>query len=174
MIFHQTFSERLSFFLVQQLPFLMGLFLLLIGLFPLKLSFFTQHYIPFIYIALFYWIVFRPDLLSPFRVFLLGFLADLLYQTPLGYQSFCFVLFYILVLLEQRFLQGRSFSFLWKSFCIFTIGFTLFQWVLSMLLHWQYIPMRIFFVQMLLLWISYPFISCLCGLFYMKWLDEEV
>ena len=173
MIFRETFSQKLSFFLIHQIPCLMGVFLLFVGLFPLRLSFFTQHYIPFVYISLFYWIVFRPDLLSPLRVFFLGFLADLIYQTPLGYQSFCFVLFYVLVLIKQRFLQARSFSFLWRAFCIYSLGFILFQWLFSMLLYWQYLSVTIFLAQMILLWISYPFVAGICGFFYVKWLEDE-
>ncbi|GEM_PF-2067298 len=167
-----AFQRRLSLWLRLNAPFLMCFFLLIMGLIPWRLEFVSHFAVPFVYIPLFYWTVFKPDLVSPLTVFLLGLCADLLTISPLGYHTFLFLLFYWVVLMERRAFMKRSFLFLWLVFGAFTIALSLFQWLLASLLNLRWLSLLFFTGQGLLLFACFPVLAFVCAWVYQRYLDE--
>ena len=158
-------------FLQQRIPFLFSFFLLLLGLLPWRVDFLSHFAVPVVYASLFFWTVFCLDLLPPATVFLLGLSADLLTISPLGYYTFLFLIFYKGILLERQFLIGRSFLFLWGSFCAFVCPLIVLQWLLASLLNLSWLSFGFFCGQGVLLMAVYPFISICCTLLYQKYLE---
>lgn len=169
----KTSTTRLMcLFLRYNIPFFFSFFLLLFGMLPWRVSFFSHFAIPIIYASLFFWAVYRPESLSAPVVFLLGLSADLLTIAPLGYYTLLFLLFYWGVLLERRFLVGRSFLFLWGAFCIFVCLLIVGQWLLASLLNLSWLSFWFFMGQGLLLMAVYPFISAVCSWLYERYLED--
>lgn len=158
--------------LIRSIPFLTCFGFLFLGLFPFRLAFFAELFVPFIFIALFCWLTLRPDLLPPITVFILGVLSDLIYANPLGVDTLIFMLFYVLVYTQRRFLVGHSFLFLWGTFAVFMLPLIGFQWGLVSLLRWQLMPIGAAVGQYCLLIGFYPLIAGLCSKLYNMYLDD--
>ena len=114
-----SFFRLTKLFLRYHIPFFFSFFLLLLGMIPWRVAFWSHFAVPFVYASLFCWVVFRGDLISVPCVFLLGLSADLLTISPLGYYTFLFLIFYWAVLSERRFFAARPFLFSWAAFCAF-------------------------------------------------------
>lgn len=168
----QSFLRLTCLFLQRHIPFLFSFFLLLLGMLPWRVLFLSHFAVPIVYASLFFWTVFSLNLLSPFTVFLLGLLADLLTITPLGYYTFLFLIFYWGILLDRQFLVGRSFLFLWGAFCAFVCPLIILQWLLASLLSLSWLSFWFFWGQGILLMAVYPFISACCAFLYRKYLED--
>ncbi|MBE6449660.1 MAG: hypothetical protein E7013_03075 [Alphaproteobacteria bacterium] len=162
----------IRYFLRSHIPFWFSFLLLLFGMLPWRVAFLSHFAIPFVYASLFFWTVFRPDLISAPAVFLLGLSADLLTISPLGYYTFLFLIFYWAVLLERRFLIKRPFIFLWGAFSAFVCPLVLCQWMLASLLNLKLLSLLFFMGQGALLMASYPLISILCAFLYDRYLED--
>ena len=102
----------------QTVPVLTMLLLALIGSMPLG-SFHTFEIFPMLnIIVIFYWTVYRPDLVPPFVLFLIGLIDDVVMGTPLGLMASVFVLLYGLTLTQRQFFIGKSFYVTWLGFSI--------------------------------------------------------
>ena len=168
----KSISNVLSLFLRQHITFLFSFFLLILGLFPWRVPFLSHYAVPIVYASLFFWTVFCLYLFTPFCVFLLGLSADLLTISPLGYYTFLFLVFYWGILLERQFLIGRSFLFLWGSFCAFAFPLIILQWLLASLLNLSWLSFYFFCGQGILLMAVFPFIFICCTYLYQKYLED--
>lgn len=79
-------------------------------------------------IAIFYWSVYRPDLLRPLVVFLLGMLNDAINGLPLGLSAALFLGVHQLAYMHRRFFVGQIFYVLWFGFAVLAF--------LSMVVSW--------------------------------------
>ncbi len=161
-----------ALFLRFHIPFLFSFFLLLVGMLPWRVAFLSHFAVPLVYCSLFFWVVFRPELLTAPAVFALGLSADLLTISPLGYYTFLFLLFYWGILLERRFLFKRSFLFLWGAFCVFVCPLIIAQWLLASLLNLAWLSFFFFLGQGVLLMAFYPFVSVCCAYLYERYLED--
>ncbi len=167
-----SFARLTLLFLQYHIPFFFSFFLLLFGMLPWRVAFLSHFAVPIVYCSLFFWAVFRPDSLTALNVFLLGLSADLLTISHLGYYSFLFLIFYLGVLLERRFLIARSFLFLWGAFCTFVCPLIICQWLLASLLNLSWLSFWFFLGQGVLLMAAYPFISTCCAFLYERYLED--
>jgi len=166
-------KSKLRFLFECCFPFLFTFGLIIISLLPWQLTFITYFSVPLTYASLFYWIVFKNHLMTPFVVFVLGLLADLLTVAPLGFHTLLFLLFYSVVYKNRYFLRGRSFLFLWLCFAICCAGLAITQWALSSLLFLAWQSLSFFIVQEILLVATFPFMTMLCSVCASAVFDEE-
>ena len=159
-------------FLKYHIPFFFSFFLLLFGMLPWRVAFWSHFAVPFVYASLFCWGVYRFGLIPLPAVFLLGLAADLLTISPLGYYTFLFLIFYGAILLQRRFFVGRSFLFLWAVFCAFVCPLLLIQWLLASLLNLSWLSLAFFVGQGVLLMAVFPFISACCSFLYSRYLED--
>ncbi len=96
--------------------------LMLVGMAPLHLPNYASVAPALPLMALYYWVIHRPDLLRPSLAFGLGLLQDLLSGTPLGMTPMIYVLVYWGVLTQRRFFLGTSFAMLWFGFALIAFG----------------------------------------------------
>ncbi len=167
------YKAHIFYFLKSGIPFFVSFFLLMIGLFPVRLAFLTQLHVSLVFISLFYWIIFRPDLLPPIVVFLLGVCADLFYQTPLGLYTFSFLLFYLIIINQRRFLTNRSFSFLWGAFSVFVIPLFSAEWLLASLLFLHFLSFWSMIGQTFFIIGLFPLIAGGCACLYRRFLEVD-
>src|SRR5258708_2092944 len=61
--------------------------------------------------GVYYWTIYRPELLPPFAVFIVGLVFDLLSGAPLGVTPLLLLLARTLVLSQRRYFVNRLFPF---------------------------------------------------------------
>ena len=83
--------------------------------------------------AVFYWAVHRPDLLSPMTVFLIGLLQDILVGMPPGMNAFVLLLVRTIAVSQSRVFRGRSFIILWWGFGVVAVASAFVVWILSVI-----------------------------------------
>ncbi|MEE3625624.1 rod shape-determining protein MreD [Nitrospirillum sp. BR 11752] len=110
-------------------PFSTTVAAMLVGMMPLQLPDYSFVAPPLTLMAIYYWAIYRPDLLKPYMAFGIGVLQDLLGGSPLGMSALVYVLSYWLVLTQRRYFLGNSFWFLWLGFALVAVGAGAVQWV---------------------------------------------
>lgn len=88
----------------------------LIGQLPLPLPLLSDVAPAFALISLYYWMVFRPDLMPYVAVFGLGIVQDAVAGAPLGLYALVYLMVQALVLNQRRFVAGKPFWVFWSAF----------------------------------------------------------
>lgn len=70
---------------------------------------------------IFYWSLFRPDLLPLISVFLLGLLHDFLLDTPTGFMGFTYLILSMIVRHKKEYLEVHDFEVIWLNFVFMTL-----------------------------------------------------
>lgn len=91
--------------------------------------------------SIYYWTVYRDNLMPAVAVFAIGLLQDNLEGTPLGLSALVLLLGYALVRSQQRFLRGKSFVVHWAGFVVFALAVGLGKWILMMMLNGLFIDL---------------------------------
>ena len=89
----------------------------------------------FALIVVYYWSVYRPDLLPVWAVFLLGLCQDVLTGAPTGLVALVLVLVHALAVSQRRVLLGQTFAVEWAGFLLVAGGATTLAWLLASLWH---------------------------------------
>jgi rod shape-determining protein MreD len=96
----------------------------------------------FTLMAVYHWTIYRPKLLPPVSLFVIGVGQDLLSDTPPGVSALIMLLARAIVLPLRRHFVNRPFPFVWTGFTILSGGVMLFVWVLHCLLDRALIDFR--------------------------------
>lgn len=109
--------------------------------------------------SVYYWAVYRPDLLGVLAVFLLGLLNDAIHFFPLGLSAFIFVGARQLAFSQRRLFIGQTFYMLWFGFGIVAgLSFLLRYAVLSLAAGAAMTGFPVF-VQFLMTFIVFPLVA---------------
>jgi rod shape-determining protein MreD len=117
----------------------------------------------FILMAAYHWTIYRPDLLPPSALFLIGFAYDLLAGAPLGATSLLLLLARAAVLRHRRWFVDRPFAFVWAGFTLLTVSAMLFLWLLQCLLDGVLLDLRGTIFRAVLTISLFPVASFLMG-----------
>ncbi len=79
--------------------------------------------------AVYFWSIYRPDLLSYGAVFAIALLEDLLAGTPLGSSALILLLCQRIVLHQQKFFNAKPFALIWLAFALLAAVAALLRWV---------------------------------------------
>lgn len=96
----------------------------------------------FTLMAVYHWTLYRPDLLAPLALFLIGVTQDLLAGAPVGTTPLVLLLARAVVLRHRRHFVNRSFPFVWAGFTMLTGGAMLFLWTLHCLVDGLMVDFR--------------------------------
>ena len=130
-----TVWQRLDLVARQMVPFVATLLLVMVALVPLRLPNAAPVVPWFALIAVFYWTVFRADLMQPVVVFGIGVFHDLMAGTPLGVGTLILLLVHLAVMPQRRFFISRSFTMTWIGFAVIGLGAMLLLWLFNTLLE---------------------------------------
>jgi rod shape-determining protein MreD len=111
--------------------------------------------------AVFYWTIYRPDLLPPVAVFLCGITLDLLSGAPLGVAALVFLLTRVIILPQRRFFVDRLFPFVWSGFTLLAAAVVAFLWLLGSFFAGAMLDMRAATLQWVLTVASFPAVAYL-------------
>lgn len=81
--------------------------------------------------AIYYWSLYRPDLMPAPIAFVLGLLYDILSGAPVGVHAVVFVVLHAVVNKQRRFLIGKSFAINWMGFTAVAVGAFAAVWLLT-------------------------------------------
>jgi rod shape-determining protein MreD len=117
----------------------------------------------FTLMAVYHWTIYRPDLLPPLALFLVGITQDLLAGAPPGVTALVLLLARPLVLRQRRHFVNRPFPFVWAGFTVLTGSAILFLWTLHCLLDRVVVDFRGTVFRAVLTISMFPMASFLLG-----------
>lgn len=106
--------------------------------------------------AIYYWAVYRPDLLRPSVVFALGLMSDALNFMPLGLTAFLYVAVYQISYTQRRFFVSQYFPMLWFGFALVCLLSAFSEWLFLSLVEDQLRSLRPVVFQTLLTVAVFP------------------
>jgi rod shape-determining protein MreD len=100
--------------------------------------------------SVYYWALYRPDLMPAVAVFLIGLMLDALSGTPLGINALVFLIVHRLVVTQRRFFYGKPFVIVWLGFGLVTAGAFAAAWLLTSLWHAKILDLDVLVFRSLL------------------------
>jgi rod shape-determining protein MreD len=110
-------------------------------------------------IAVFYWSVYRPDLLPMIGVVLVGLVHDALTGTPFGLTAFVLLLLQAVAGTQRRFFNAKALPVAWFGFALVGSGAVALSWLIASVLALAPMPLRPALFQGLLTIGLYPVVA---------------
>ncbi len=141
---------RLDIMARNMAPLLLTLFLLLFSLVQTHIYKFGAVMPMMVLISVYYWAIYRPDLMPMMLVFLLGILHDLIGGGVVGMQAFILLAAYGFVSRQRRFFHGKSFGVVWWGFMLVGFFAATIQWIFVLGFEQRWVsPWPVFFSYLL-------------------------
>ena len=137
-------------------PFLTTLFLAMLTVVPLRIPDFAPVTPSLTVIAVYYWSIYRPDLLPMVAVFGIGLFQDALTGTPLGLTALVLIIVQYAVLSQRRFFHSKTFLVEWWGFMLVSPVAAFASWLLASLYFAALVAPRPLGFQLLLSVALYP------------------
>lgn len=133
--------------------------LLLMNLLPISIPLLSTASPALPVMAIFYWSVNRPDLLTALTAFFLGLLQDLLMGLPLGVSSLVLLLVQAGSASQGRFFHNKPFIVMWWGFALVAVPALLVQWLLSSALIGTFLPITSTLISYVLTVVLFPLVA---------------
>jgi len=153
------FSVRLGRALRSTIPGLLLLLCIFVAALPTGVPQFADV-TPFLSLmAVYYWSIYRPDLMPIYVVFAAGLVQDVVSGTPIGLMALVLVLVHGVGVSQRRVFLGKSFPVEWWGFGLVTLGAGIVAWVLASVYFAFLIDPKSVAVQALLTIAVYPLVT---------------
>lgn len=129
----ETTVRRLRQALVATAPLLSSLVLVLLGSMPLYVGHVGAVMPQLGVAAVFYWTIYRPDLMTYGAAFAVGLVADIVSGAPLGASALAVLVVRRIVLAQRRYLIGKPFHVLWSGFLLAALAAAAISWLAASL-----------------------------------------
>jgi rod shape-determining protein MreD len=111
------------------LPAALTLLLMLFALTPTNVPGLSPVMPMFALMSVYFWSLYRPELLGYGAVFGFGLLEDLLTATPIGSTALIFLMTQWVVLRQQKFFNAKPFVVTWFAFVFIAAGAAVARWI---------------------------------------------
>lgn len=155
--------QRLSSAFRGTVPLLLSLALVLVGAAFYGVPELVAVTPSFSVMAVYYWSIYRPDLLPAPAAFLVGLVQDVLGGGPVGMMALTLLLVHAVVVSQRRVFVGKSFFVGWWGFAIVAFGAALMTWLVASAWYTSFAPAAPLFYQTLLTIALYPGVTWLFG-----------
>lgn len=125
----QTLWHRLDVTARHQIPLLTAVVLLVLAVVLPHVIGLTRIGPNLTLVAVYYWAIYRPDLLGYGSAFGIGVAQDLLAGTPPGVGALVFLLTHAAVVGQHRFFNARPFVVTWWAFGLVAAGAFIINWL---------------------------------------------
>jgi len=115
----------------------------------------------FIYIVVFFWSVYRPSLLPPILLFVVGVVQDILLLYPVGLHAILLLVFQFFIVRQRLFLLGQTHFALWMIFSVSCFLLLSLEWFVFSIYHWSIYDFEGLAVKGIISILVYPFVSLL-------------
>lgn len=156
-----SFWHRLDKFARDLTPFGLVFLLLIIDAVPFHIPGFAQVAPLLPMIGIYFWAVYRPDLMPATAVFALGILHDFLSGLPVGVSAVTFLAVLGVGMAQRAFFFGKSFLIVWLGFVIVAAGAITMQWLMLSVIIGHFVDGRSAFYQYGLTAAVFPFLAWL-------------
>lgn len=106
--------------------------------------------------AIYIWAIYRPDLVRPSTVFIVGILNDCIHNYPIGLSALIMVALYQLTVMQRRLLSNFGFRLVWICFAIAIFVYILAMWLMMCMINTQWITPVPLIIQALLTIAIFP------------------
>ena len=127
--------NRLDLIARNILPFFATILLIMVAMVPLRVPILSPVIPSLPVIAVYYWSVYKPNLMPVWAIFLIGLFHDLLAAGPPGVGILSLLLVHGLVESLRRFLVGAGFLSIWLVFVPVAAAASLAAWLLTCLVE---------------------------------------
>jgi len=152
-------ASRHDGFAAGLLPIFTMVLLALVTVMPVKIPGYAAVTPLFVLMGAYHWTVYRPDLLPPVALFVLGCVVDLLAGAPLGVSSLVLLVVRTAVMRQRKFFVGRLFPFVWAGFALAAGAAAALQWALGCAINAGLFDPRSALLQWVLSVGAYPVVS---------------
>ena len=159
-----SLTSQVNHWLRVTVPGLMALALLLIGVLPLGLPDFGPIAPVLTLPAVYYWSIYRPDLMPAPLAFALGLLHDILNGGPPGLMALVLLLVQGACVSQSKVVVGKSFVVGWFGFLLIAAGAHIAAWLLACIYYFQALAFWPVLMQFVVTMLLYPFIARLFSL----------
>ena len=157
--------QRMDRLARQLTPLVMTLLLVLISIVPMRILDFTTVVPLLPLVSVYHWVIFRPNLLPVYAVFIIGILQDILTGSPIGVNALVFLMVYGAVSSQKSFFTGKSFFVLWVGFAIISFGAMAMHWLTVSILNVAILDIQNAFFQYILTLGFFPALAW----FFLRW-----
>jgi rod shape-determining protein MreD len=151
--------QRMDAFSRQLVPCASTMALAIIGVVPLHIPRFDSVAPSLSLIAVFYWTLYRPELMPVWAVFVLGIVQDALAGLPLGVGACTLTVAHAIVVAQRRFLIGKSFAVVWLSLALVVLATVALGWALVCAYYGVILASPAIFFQAVVTIGVYPIVS---------------
>jgi len=124
-----TVLQRMDLTARRFVPFGVTLVLMLFAMTPTYIPGLSHITPMYALMAVYFWSIYRPDLLGYGATFGIGVLEDLLAGTPLGSGALILLLCQRVVFNQQKFFNNKPFGIFWLAFALIALGASLLRWL---------------------------------------------
>ncbi|WP_193182048.1 rod shape-determining protein MreD [Nisaea sediminum] len=125
-----AFVQRMDLWARHLMPAALTLFLVLLSAVPLGIPGYAQVAPSLTLMSVFYWVVYRPDLMPAALVFVTGLAEDLVNGYPLGLTAIVFLAVYGVTGTQRQTFVGKPFFIVWGGFVLISFGAFALGWIL--------------------------------------------
>lgn len=125
-----TVWVRMDTWVRHMVPVGVTLFLLLLTAVPSRIPGFAAIFPMLPLMGVYYWAIYRPDLLPAWVAFLVGLLYDMIAGTPVGVNALVMLLVQGTSASQRKFFLGKSFAVAWWAFGLLAAGAVGLAWLL--------------------------------------------
>ncbi len=156
-------SYRINLLLRGSIPFWLTFLLALLSVVPLRIEGYAIVTPSLVSIAVFYWSLHRPYLMSAPIVFLLGLISDILTGVPLGLSSLMLLLIHGIAISQRHVFVGKAFILTWWGYLLIATGISLLSWFVACLYSLTLLPILPVLMQLALTILVFPFFAWCFG-----------
>lgn len=156
---NQTGWARLDTVARNLSPFAFSLALVVFAMIPIQVPGLSAIVPSLGLIAIFFWVIHRPDLMPAWAVFLIGVFQDLLSGGHLGVGALVLLLVWLAVVAQRRVYSTGTFMQLWALFVLVAAGAQGLTWLLNNLISGRVIDIQPSVFQYLTTVAIYPCVA---------------
>lgn len=148
--------QRLDVWARHMMPAFTTMFLALLSVVPFGVPSLTDVMPVVTMMSVFYWSVYRPDLIPPVVVFVLGLAQDILAGNPTGLMALTLLAIHGVTLTQRQAFLGKPFLIAWLGFAVISAGGFLLMWLITCILAAELLLTLAVVFQYLLTSVSFP------------------
>ena len=118
----------------------------------------------FLVMIIYYWAIYRPSILSPIFVFLLGFFYDLVLGFPLGMHGVLFLSIQWILNTQRLFFMGQTYLVVWIGFSLTCLAALFLEWSFFSILSQNLIEIGPLINSLLVTTFLFPLVALIFGL----------
>lgn len=141
------------------MPVLLAFLLMLVTFLPLGIANLSHVMPSFGLTAVYYWSIYRPNLMPPFAIFCLGILQDTLSGGVIGVTALIFLLVHAVCVSQRRFFLSGTFLVAWWGFLIVAAGASVAVYLILSLYYFKIFNPVPALIQYFLTLLVYPLLA---------------